>query len=84
MIDFIFNRRDFLRIGSLGLGLNALPFSDMALAQNDFMSANNKTVVLLWLQGGPSQFETFNAITDNVADEVWNIKGTSFTKTVAI
>ena len=76
MIDFIFNRRDFLRIGSLGLGLNALPFSDMALAQNDFMSANNKTVVLLWLQGGPSQFETFNAIRDKVAEPYRSVIGT--------
>ena len=78
MIDFIFNRRDFLRIGSLGLGLNAFPFSDTAFSQelHGFMPSNEKTVILLWLQGGPSQFETFNAIADKVAEPYRSVIGT--------
>ena len=55
-----FNRRDFLRIGSLGgltmPGLKAAQ-SQAALENNVF---KNKSIVFLFLQGGPPQIETFD------------------------
>ncbi|MCR9120485.1 MAG: DUF1501 domain-containing protein [bacterium] len=56
-------RRDFLRIGGLGLGGLTLP----GLMELQALSASNrpnwirnKSVVLLFLQGGPPQIETFD------------------------
>ena len=51
-------RREFLRIGSLalgGLGLSSLPASLGAASPG-----RKKSVVLLFLQGGPPQIETFD------------------------
>ena len=64
-----FGRRDFLRIGSLGgltmPGLQAAQ-SQSALDNNIF---KNKSIVFLFLQGGPPQIETFdpkiNVASDN-------------------
>ncbi len=61
-------RRDFLRIGSLG-GL-ALPGllqtrSQAAMERNLF---KNKSVVFLFLQGGPPQIETFDPKIDVASD----------------
>jgi uncharacterized protein (DUF1501 family) len=56
------SRRDFLRIGSLALGGLSLPgllaSKAKASAQNRFVK--DKAVVLLFLQGGPSQIEFFD------------------------
>jgi uncharacterized protein (DUF1501 family) len=56
-------RRDFLRIGSLGLAGLALP-QLLARAADGAASpgrvASDKSVVFLFLHGGPSQFETFD------------------------
>jgi len=61
-------RRDFLRIGSLcGLtmpGLRAAQSQD-ALDKDVF---KNKSVVFLFLQGGPPQIETFDPKIDVAAD----------------
>ncbi len=55
-------RRDFLRVASLGLG--GLTLSDLmraSAAQSPGDSyVRDKAVVLLFLAGGPSQFETFD------------------------
>lgn len=57
-------RRDFLRIGTLGLG--GLTLSQMIQAQGAeggrrmANAVKDKAVVLLFLQGGPSQIETFD------------------------
>ena len=53
-------RRDFLRIGSLG-GL-ALPglLATRSQAAMDQSVFKNKSVVFLFLQGGPPQIETFD------------------------
>ena len=56
------SRRDFLRIGALGLGTLSLPG---LLRARDYSSRNgtttkNTSVVWLWLAGGPSQIETFD------------------------
>ena len=68
-------RRDFLRVGSLGLlGINLPQFLRAADAQKP---ANGKaqSCILLWLEGGPSQMDTwdpkpnsaFKPISTNVA-----------------
>jgi hypothetical protein len=56
-------RRDFLRIGSLALGgLGGLSLSSLSRAADSIGSrpVQNKSVILLFLHGGPSQFETFD------------------------
>ena len=51
------HRRDFLRIGGLGLG--GLGLSDlMAASQHKLLK--DKSVIFLFMHGGPSQFETFD------------------------
>lgn len=56
------DRRDFLRIGALGLGgltlADQLRSQAMASGRPSYMK--DKSVVLLFLAGGPSQFETFD------------------------
>src|SRR5262245_57048023 len=53
------SRRDFLRIGALGLGALTLP--NLLAARAAAPSAvRDKAVVLLFLQGGPPQHETFD------------------------
>ena len=62
------NRRDFLRVGTLGLGGLALP--DLLRASASGGGKNNylkdKSVVLLFLTGGPSQYETFDPKPDGL------------------
>ncbi|MBM4073435.1 MAG: DUF1501 domain-containing protein [Planctomycetes bacterium] len=54
-------RREFLRIGSLGLGGLTLPGLLAARARaNSSGSSTHKSVVLLFLQGGPTQHETWD------------------------
>ena len=65
MLDINFNRRDFLRIGSISAGMSTLGMSDYAFSQEGFDAHKDKTVVWLWLGGGPSQFETFHAPMDD-------------------
>ncbi|MEI7685886.1 MAG: DUF1501 domain-containing protein [Planctomycetota bacterium] len=55
------HRRDFLRIGSLGLG--GLTLGQLLKVQGSEAgrrAIKDKAVVLLFLQGGPSQIETFD------------------------
>ncbi len=57
-----YTRRDFLRVGSLGVGgltLSSLLAARAALASRPGV-VRNKSVVLLFLQGGPPQTETFD------------------------
>ncbi|MCE9531245.1 MAG: DUF1501 domain-containing protein [Planctomycetes bacterium] len=56
------NRRAFLTLGSLGLGgltLSSL-FASRAAAAETASLATGKSVIFLFQQGGPSQFETFD------------------------
>jgi len=58
-----FSRRDFLRIGTLGLGAGyslANLFQTSASAKDSRAYLKDKSVVLLFLAGGPSQYETFD------------------------
>ena len=54
------SRRQFLQIGSLALGGLTLPGLLTARASTAGKLLKNKSVVLLFLQGGPSQIETFD------------------------
>ena len=74
MLDFFFNRRDFLRVGSIGAGMTAIGLSDLAMAQ-DSLSLQDKAVVWVWLGGGPTQFETFHAPNDTVPTEWQPVNG---------
>ena len=56
------NRRELLRIGGLGLGglsLSSL-LGTKALASGKLNPLTGKSVIFLFQQGGPSQFETFD------------------------
>src|SRR5262245_5313048 len=57
------SRREFLRVGSLGLGLGGLTLPGLLAARaqaNTSASPVQKSVVLLFLQGGPTQHETWD------------------------
>jgi hypothetical protein len=56
------SRREFLRIGTLGLGGLSLPhiLGAHALAGGNRSIATGKSVIFLFLFGGPPQFETFD------------------------
>ena len=60
--DSYLGRRDFLRVGGLGLGGLSLP--DFLRAEEALKTvggiAKDKTVIFLFMHGGPSQFETFD------------------------
>jgi len=75
MLDFFFNRRDFLRVGAIGAGMTSIGLSDMALAAQDPKSYKDKAIVWVWLGGGPTQFETFHAPNDSVPSEWQPVNG---------
>src|SRR5207244_10643065 len=57
-------RRDFVKVGAIGfLGLS-LSASDLFRMEAAFgqakAGAKAKSVILLWLDGGPSQYDTFD------------------------
>ena len=56
------SRRDFLRIGALGLGGLTLPnlFAARDAVAADGGYVRDKAVVFLYLRGGPTQFETWD------------------------
>src|SRR6202162_2519971 len=55
-------RRDFLKIGALGMGGLLLPdlLRARARAAAQGQPTRNTSVVWLWLGGGPTQIETFD------------------------
>jgi hypothetical protein len=57
-----YSRREFLRIGTLGLGGLSLPhlLGARALAGGNKPITTDRSVIFLFLFGGPSQFETFD------------------------
>ncbi len=59
----VVSRRGFLkRLGaaSAGAGLLTLSWRDMLMARAAEMRSAGKSMILLWMDGGPSQFDTFN------------------------
>ena len=45
MFDFYSNRRDFLRIGSIGAGMSSLGLSDIAIGQEESPQLKDSAVV---------------------------------------
>jgi Protein of unknown function (DUF1501) len=80
-----FGRRQFLRIGSLGLGglslASLLPAADTASGAQPLLT--DKAVIFLFMHGGPSQIETFDPKMQAAA-EVRSATGEVATKTPGI
>ncbi len=58
------SRRDLLRlVPAAGLAAGALPFADLVSANAADLKKRGKACILLWMNGGPSQFETFSPLT---------------------
>jgi hypothetical protein len=57
-------RRDFLKVGALGIGASAILLPDLlrsrAIAGTAGQPTKNTSVVWLWLGGGPTHVETFD------------------------
>ena len=58
----IASRRGFLKTLSVAAGTGAVSLSwrDLLLAKSEELKKSGKKMILLWMDGGPSQFETFN------------------------
>src|SRR3954454_3855984 len=55
------SRRGFLRGVGLGAaGLSALSFTDLLAVRAEELRKRQMACILLWMSGGPSQFETFD------------------------
>src|SRR6185312_2849925 len=62
----VVDRRDFLRgISAAGLAAGTLSWTDLVTAQADELRRRGMACILLWMQGGPSQFETFSPKPDH-------------------
>ncbi len=73
-------RRDFLKVGSLALGGLTLEHLLQAnVAANGHGLLKDKAVILLFMQGGPSQFETFDPKMEAPA-EIRSVTGEIATK----
>lgn len=59
--DRVVQRRDFLRVASAaGAAAGALGFTDALSLKADELRRQSTACIVLWMQGGPSQFETFD------------------------
>lgn len=59
-------RRDFLRsVSAAGLAAGCLNWTDVISASADELRDRGMACILLWMQGGPSQFETFSPLPDH-------------------
>ncbi len=62
----VVGRRDFLRqLSAAGLAAGACNWTDVISASADEMRDRGMACILLWMQGGPSQFETFSPKPDH-------------------
>ncbi|MEQ9410917.1 MAG: DUF1501 domain-containing protein [Fuerstiella sp.] len=56
-----FSRRRFVQsISAAAASVGALSFRDLMALEADNLRRQGKAMILLWMQGGPSQFETFD------------------------
>ena len=69
------SRRTFLRAGSLALG--GLTLSDLLAARASAGTSSDTSVILFWMWGGPSQFETWDPKPDAPAGTVTTSAGRS-------
>src|SRR5829696_1249973 len=58
MLDVTLNRRSMLRVGALALGGLTLP--GLLKARADGSSTNRKSIILVWLAGGPSHIDMYD------------------------
>ncbi len=59
--DGVFGRRDFLKgISAAALAGSVWNWTDLVTAQAAELRSRGMACILLWMQGGPSQFETFS------------------------
>ncbi len=66
--DGVIQRRSFLKamgtgmagVGAIKLGAMQLGWRDMLMARADELRRRGKAMILLWMDGGPSQYDTFN------------------------
>ena len=56
----VVSRRGFVRSIAAGAGLAGLGWTDLMALSADDMRKRRMSVIVLWMQGGPSQFETFD------------------------
>jgi hypothetical protein len=93
--DRSYNRRAFLRVGSLALGGLALPDLFAARASDGRPLVTDRSVIFLFLHGGPSQTETFDpkmtapagvrSVTGETATRLPGVTfGATFTKLAAL
>lgn len=62
----VIDRRGFLKgIGLGAAGLMGLSFTDLMAVHADDLRKRNMACILLWMAGGPSQFETFDPKPDH-------------------
>ena len=66
-------RRDFLKAGSVVAGLNYLGMGSLQASQESKVS--EKSVVWVWLGGGPTQFETFHAPKESSVPDEYRSQG---------
>src|SRR5215213_10263761 len=67
MLDVTLNRRSMLRVGALALGGLTLP--GLLKARADGSASNRKSVILVWLAGGPSHIDMYD-LKPNAPSEV--------------
>ncbi len=60
------SRRSFLKLGCLGAGALTLP--DLLRLRAQERATSDTAVILLWMDGGPSQFETYDPKPDAPAE----------------
>jgi len=59
-------RRSFLQtVSSASVAAGALSFRDVMTLQAEELRKRGKKMIVLWMQGGPSQFETFDPKSDS-------------------
>src|SRR5205085_7759842 len=59
--DGVIGRRDWLRgVSAAGIAAGTLGWSDVVSVRADELRRKGMACILLWMQGGPSQFETFD------------------------
>ena len=64
--DRVTGRRDFLRcISAASLAAGTLSWTDLMTAEAAALRKRGRACILLWMQGGPSQFETFSPKPDH-------------------
>lgn len=61
----VVNRRGFLKQLALGAAAGAFGWRDLLTARAAELRRQGKSMILLWMDGGPSQFETFNPKPDS-------------------